>query len=147
MPTIQAMKWAASPPASPRMTLSNGGTPARSERTVTRTRPSSPARPRQRRMLTRARGCAMTDGVSTGSPPPLRCLVFFALAMSAPAHPQLGALLLGDEPVQAVLVEPGDVVDADALLVSLLAHDPAGEHDRRLGGLELELDAHLRPHR
>ena len=59
-PAAQATNCAATPPASPRSTASNAGTPARSESTVTTIRPTRPARPRQRRMLVRARGCATT---------------------------------------------------------------------------------------
>src|SRR5215212_11736044 len=106
------------------------------------TSPSTPARARQRRMLTLARGCAVTDGVSPGSPVAPFLPFFLPFAISASAHPELGALLLGDEPAQAVLVEARDLVDVDALLVALLAYDPAGEHQGRLARLQLELDAH-----
>src|SRR5215212_7393253 len=109
MPAPHARKWTARPPARPRRTASNGGTPARSERNVTAIRPTRPARARRRRMLRRARGCAMTDTASAEAASFAGCF-FFAISG---AHPQLGALLLGDVPAQPVLVRAGDVVDAD----------------------------------
>src|SRR4051794_545806 len=145
-PEVQATNWAAMPPARPRMTASNVGRPARSESSVTSTSATRPARPRQRRMLARARGGAATRtafgsaGTSSFFPP-----FFSFLAISAsPRQAELRALAVGDEAHQAVLVLTRDGVDVHALLVLARLADDAARDGEGCGRVRhLHADGHV----